>query len=157
MSACVVSSALPTHVDKRQLSLAKSSNPNSQPLEGARTLPGMPHVLTKEDLSKHAEDRKQYTDSVVLKAWLRRTLGTNEDGWVAVELWEDIRDLNKVLLNKYTEHNETEKSAEETRRRWLYDENEEHPAKCMMFMYFGRIVPTDEVRTSLPFTFPVRI
>jgi hypothetical protein len=117
----------------------------------------MPHVLTKEDLSKHAEDRKQYTDSVVLKAWLRRTLGTNEDGWVAVELWEDIRDLNKVLLNKYTEHNETEKSAEETRKRWPYDENEEHPGKCMMFMYFGRIVLTDEVRTSLPFTFPVRI
>jgi hypothetical protein len=71
-----------------------------------------PYEPSEEELEEHVRDYEDLETVRRPRSWLQQFLGTNFDGWVSNEDWDDARDAHRAVYDEWI------RTAREAEARW---------------------------------------
>lgn len=82
-----------------------------------------PYSPTEKELKAHARQWEDFETVQKLKLWLMNSLGTNSDGWIPNELWDDAQEAHRSAYKVWLEAARGDETMTEGRaeRLWPFD------------------------------------
>ncbi|KAI9838643.1 MAG: hypothetical protein M1819_004957 [Sarea resinae] len=78
-----------------------------------------PYSPTEAELKEHARQWEDFDAVQKLKLWLMNSLGTNSDGWIPIELWDDAQEAHRAAYKTWLEAAHTDETMTEDRAERL--------------------------------------